>query len=219
MRLARACHAEWTKLRTLPATAWLPLVTVVATAGLGTAVRASCETDCDAARLGLTGVYLGQLAVVALAVLAAAGECRATTLTAIPARAVAFTAKALAVTAAVLPAALVAVAASTVAGPDLDGRTLRAGLGTVAYLVLIALLALGVAATLQRTAAALSTVLGLLYLAPIATQFVTDERWRTWIERAAPGNPRAGLAALAGWTAAALAAGALTFVRRDAAPR
>jgi len=234
VRLARALHAEWTKLRTVPATACLPPATVVATAALGTAVSTSCGGDCDAARLSLSGVYLGQLAVVALAVLAAAGEYRhglaATTLMAVPARLVAFTAKALAVTAAVLPAAALAVAASLAASraPLPPGPSLRAGGGTVVYLVLVALLALGVAATIRRTAPALSTVLGLLYMAPIAAQFVTDDRWRTLIERATPApaalaiqdttdpaHPWSGLAVLAAWTAAALTAGATAFIRRD----
>lgn len=218
---ARAFLAEWTKLRTVRATAWLPPAAVVATVALGAAASASCGHDCDPVRLGLSGVYLGQLAVVALAVLAATGECHATTLMAIPVRWVAFTAKALAVTAAILPAAVVAVAGSLASArllaPSfaLDGRALRMGGGAVGYLVLVALLALGVAATLRRTAAALSAVLALLYLAPVVTQFVTDERWRAWIERAAPGNGWA----LVCWTAAALAGGMLTFTRRDAAGR
>lgn len=57
-------------------------------------------------------------------------------------------------------------------------------------------------------------MLALLYLAPVATRFVvTDERWRHWVERATPAPD--GPAALAAWTAVALAAGAATVTLRD----
>jgi ABC-2 type transport system permease protein len=250
-----ALPAEWTKLRTARATAWLPVAAVVLTVGLGAAVSATaapgttaCAGGCDPARLSLSGVYLGQAAVVALAVLAVTGEYRsgliATTLTALPRRLTVFTAKAVAVTAAVLAVGGLGVAGSLAASRILlsgsgltvslaDGAVLRAAVGTVCYLVLVGLLSLGLATALRSSAAALTVVLGLLYLAPIAARLVADERWHARIERYSPMNaglavqatrdlgglpvgPWAGLAVLAGWAAAALALGAAAFLVRDA---
>ena len=91
----RAIRAEWTKLRTTPGPAWLLLVTAIVTVALGAAVTAAAtcpRTGCgiDAARLVLSGVYLGQAPIAVLAVLAVSGEYSTTlirtTLTAIPDR-------------------------------------------------------------------------------------------------------------------------------------
>jgi len=261
MRRAKELHAEWTKLRTTPSTAWLPLAAVVMTVGLSTAITAeaapgtiSCA-DCDPARLSLSGIYLGQMAIVVLAVLAATGEYSSgliiTTLTATPRRLVVFAAKAAAVTTVVLPAGLVSVTASLAVGrillpangftaangyPALSlthGPVLRAAVGTVLYLDLVALLSLGIAIMLRHTAAALTTVLGLLYLVPILAQMVTNDRWHTWIERYAPMSaglavqtttalgrpsihPWVGLGVLAAYAGTALILGAAVFNTRDA---
>jgi ABC-2 type transport system permease protein len=209
----------------------------------------------DTTALALGGVVLGQAAAVALAVGAVTGEHASgsivATLAAVPRRGRVLAAKAAVVSAVVLASGLLAVAGSLVAGrlllpgrgfdaahgyPPLsptDGPTLRAAAGTVAYLGVVALLGVGVGALLRDTAAAVTGVLGLLYLFPIVAGLVADARWQdrilAWGPMTAglavqatvaldrqPVAPWTGLAVAAAWAAAALAAGAVTFLRRDA---
>jgi ABC-2 type transport system permease protein len=231
-----ALRAEWTKLRTARGTAWLPLVIVLATAGLGAAVSAvaapgttSCADGCDPARLALSGVYLGQIPAVILGVLAATTEYHggliAVTLAATPRRPVVFAAKAVAVAAAALPAALLGVAGSVLAGQALltrngfawsltDGPALRIAAGAVLHLGLVALLGYGAGSAVRDTAAALGGVLALLYLTTFFARFVTAEPWHGYIERYAPMSGGPGV--LSVYTAAALAAGIGVLITRDA---
>jgi ABC-2 type transport system permease protein len=223
-----ALRAEWTKLRTTPGPAWLLLITAIVTAALGTAISAgaSCPpAGCDVARLALSGVYLGQVPVAVLGVLAVSGEYSTglirTTLTAVPHRPAILAAKALVLT---LPVAaggalgLLVPARQSLA----DGPVLRAAAGSVAYLVLIAILGLGGAAIVRDPAAAIGSVLGLLYLPPILIPAVADPHLQRLLERAAPMTARlaigpwAGLGVLAAWSAGALLAGTLLLRRRDA---
>ena len=113
-----ALHAEWTKLRTLAGTWWLLLAAAALTIAVSAAAAAAfhclpgaCtprQTGADPAKLGLTGVDLGQVVIALLAVLAIGGEYGTgmirLTLTAVPRRLIAFTAKALVTAAAALAA-------------------------------------------------------------------------------------------------------------------
>jgi len=196
--MSEALHAEWTKLRTLPATWWLLLGVVAATVIIGATVSASVSCTpaaachADVTKLSLTGTYLGQAAIAIVAVLAVSGEYAtgmiATTLAAMPRRTTVLAAKAGVVTAVTLAAGLPAVLGSVLAGrlilpghgyapangyPALslaNGTVLRAAAGTVLYLALIALLSLGVATAIRDSAVAIGAVLGLLYLFPILAQ-------------------------------------------------
>jgi ABC-2 type transport system permease protein len=195
-----ALHAEWTKARTTPGPAWLLLATA-ATAAIVVPGHA------------LAGIYLAQTPAAILAVLTVTGEFGtgliAATLTAVPNRITILTTKALA---AVLPVAATSAAALTVPA-TLAHVSLRAYAEAVLYLALIALLALGAAAAIRDSAAAIGTVLGLLYLPPILAFSVADPDWQQLIGRLAPMT--AGPMVLAGWAAGALLTGALLFGRRD----
>ena len=213
--MTRALRAEWTKLRTTRSTPWLAATAVVLTLALSTAVTAaaapdttSCAGGCDATRLSLSGVYLGQVPVVVLAALAVTGEYHtgliANTLTADPRRLRVLAAKVAVVVTVVLGTGLLAVAGSLAVGrvllpgngfnatqgyPPLspfDSATLRAATGTVLYLGLVALLSLGIGTAARSTTTAITTVLALLYLFPILAQFVPDQHWHARIERYAP---------------------------------
>ncbi|MFG2042932.1 ABC transporter permease [Dactylosporangium sp. NPDC048998] len=224
-----AIRAEWTKLRTAPGPAWLLLITAAVTVALGAAISAAadCARDgcgADATRLALSGVYLGQAPVAVLAVLAVSGEYSTTlirtTVTAIPNRAVVLAAKALVLAVTVAAAAsLTQLASVLVAGTLLprlslaDGPVLRATAGSVAYLVLIALLSLGTAAAVRDSGVAIGTVLGLLYLPPILAQMVTDPQWHRLFERIAPMT--AGKGVLVAWACGTLLIGALLLRFRD----
>jgi ABC-2 type transport system permease protein len=113
-----------------------------------------------------------------------------------------------------------------------DGSVLRAAFGSVLYLGLIALLALGVATAVRDTATAIGVVLALLYCFPIVSSVVTNQQWHRHLEQisptagltiqattdlsAQPLNPWAGLGVLAAWAAGALLLGGLVLRLRDA---
>jgi len=243
-----ALNAEWTKLRTLAGTAWLLVGTIALTIAVGaaTAGATTCPmTGCtqDTVKLSLTGIYLGQAVVAILAVLVISGEYTTgmirTTLTAMPRRTTVLAAKAVVLTGLVLVAAVVAVAGSLVAGRllqpglTLDSPALRAGLGAVLYLVLIALFGLGTATAVRDPAVGVGVVLGLLYLFPIMAAAIGDQHWKKHLEQVAPMtaglaitatknlhdlpiSPWKGLGVLVVWAAAAMLLGGLVLRTRDA---
>ncbi len=251
-------HAEWTKLRTLPSTGWLlagAIALTVAVSAMVTAAATAVAPGADPAKLSLTGVQAGQAVVAVLAVLAIGNEYSTgliqVTLTAMPRRHTMLAAKAALVSGLVLAAGTVAVLASGLAGRLIlpghgftpargyqlvslgNGPDLRAVCGSVLYLVLIALLALGVATAVRDCAAAIGGVLALLYLIPIAAAVVSDQHWQRHLEqvspmtaglyiqatvgvRALPLTPWQGLGVLALWAAGALAIGAVMLRLRGA---
>ena len=255
-----ALRAEWLKLRTVSSSAWLLAGVVALTVGIGAAVMAAgrcpAGTTCleDTAKLSLSGVQAGQAVVTVLAVVAVTGEYSTgmirTTLTAMPRRGMLLAAKALLIAVLVLAAAVVAVGASMLAGWLIlpghgftaargftglslaDGAVLRATTGSVLYLGLIALLSLSIGTLVRDSAVAIGTALGLLYLFPVVTAFVSNPVWQRRLERYSPMaglnvqattglkglaiGPWAGLGVLAVWAAVALVAGGLAVTLRDA---
>jgi ABC-2 type transport system permease protein len=165
-------------------------------------------TGADPAKLGLAGVYLGQVVIALLAVLAIGGEYGngmiRLTLTAVPRRLVAFTAKAVVVAAAALAAGVLAVGGSVLAGWLIlpgrglsaangyltlslgNGADLRAACGSVLYLTLIALLAFGVTAAVRDAAAGIGLALGVLLLFPIMSAVIPDHVLARHLEQLAP---------------------------------
>jgi len=210
--LREAVHAEWTKLRTVPSTAWLLLTLIALTVGAGALATAvvKCPASCgeDTTKLSLTGILLGQAAVAVLAVLVMAGEYSSgmirVTLTAVPRRFTALAAKAITMTGVVLAAGIVATVGSVLAGRlilpgngftaahallplSLDGPALRAAAGSVLYLALIALFSLGLATALRDSGATIAVVLAVLYIVPILTDLGTlDPVWEHRLQRYGP---------------------------------
>lgn len=255
---ADALHAEWTKLRTVVGTAWLLAAAVVLTIGLSVASAATVTCDgagCgeDPAKVGLLGVLAGQAVVAVLAVLAV-GEEYGTgmirlTFAAMPRRELVLAAKAVVVAAVTAVAGVLAVPASALAALALLPRhgftaahgyqhlataaTLRASVGSVLYLVLIALLSVGVASLLRDSAASVGTVLGLLYLFPVLAQVISDPDWHRRATQLAPmlagldvqstidlaGQPLSpwqGLGVLTAWAFGMLGLGGAMLRLRDA---
>jgi ABC-2 type transport system permease protein len=110
---------------------------------------------------------------------------------------------------------------------------IRAGVGSVLYLALIALLSLGAATALREAATAIGVVLGLLYLFPIIAAVAGSTDLARHIEQLGPMtaglaiqattglnslpiSPWAGLAVLAAWAGGALALGGLLLRQLDA---
>ncbi|HET7016122.1 MAG TPA: ABC transporter permease [Streptosporangiaceae bacterium] len=257
--LTEAMHAEWTKLRTVRSTAWLLATMTVLTVGISAIAVGvvKCPASCaaDTTKTSLTGVMLGQAIVAVLAVLVMSGEYSTgmirATITATPRRLVLLSAKAIILTAVVLTVAAVCVLGSLLAGRFLlprngftraadfvpllayHGPTLRAAVGSVLYLGLIALFSLGVATAVRDSGIAITVMLGLIYIVPIFGGLVLSAHWRRIFGQYAPTNaglaiqvtkdfaaqpigPWAGLGVLAGWTAAALLVGSLLLKLRDA---
>jgi ABC-2 type transport system permease protein len=113
------------------------------------------------------------------------------------------------------------------------GPTLRAATGSVLYMVLIALLGLGVTTAVRNSASGTGIVLGLVYLFPILIKAINDPRWQRHLEQIAPMpaglaiqatvnlqhlpiSPWAGLGVLTAWAAGALLIGGALLHRRDA---
>jgi ABC-2 type transport system permease protein len=257
---ASALHAEWVKLRTLAGTWWLLLGIAVLTAAPGAAVAAAVAgqgAGCggqDPARIALSGVDLSQVVAAILAVLAVGGEYGTglirLTLTAVPRRTAVLAAKAAVVTALVSVAGAAGVLAAMLTGRLVlpgrgftaahgcaplslaSGTDLRAAAGSVIYLALVALLALGVTAAVRDSAAATGLVLGLLYLFPVIAGAL-GPHWALLLRRAGmmtaglgiqssvgldglPLSPWAGLGVAALWAAAALLTGGALLCHRDA---
>jgi ABC-2 type transport system permease protein len=266
----QALRAEWTKLRSVPASGWAAVATVGLTVLLSAFVCGSVSTrggdpahpgDEDVVMLSLSGVYLSQIAVVALAVTAvtaeyASGMIRVSFL-ANPRRRLVLAAKAAVVGAAVLAAGLVASLLSFSAGQPIlagngftatngyppaslaDPPALRAVAGSAVYLALLALLSVGAGAIMRHAAAAITTVLGLLFVPLVALSFLPERLWEP-VQRfapmtaglavqstagsleliagrsARPVGPWAGLGILAAWAAAALLLAFALVERRDA---
>jgi ABC-2 type transport system permease protein len=252
--VGRALRMEWTKLRTVRTSVWSLVGLAGLTVGLGTITMLSFGSRCfdtcdqDTPRISLAGVYLGQAAVVVLAVLTISAEYDTmmirTTLAAQPRRLLVLLTKAANLTAAVLVVGLLTVLGSLVVGRAIvakeyprislaDEPTLRAYLGTVLYLALIALFSLGVATAVRHTAGGISVILSLLYVAPIVAQLVTDPKWQMRLEKYGPMSaglriqvtrhldqlplaPWASLGVLAAYAGAAMIIGGIALKLRDA---
>jgi ABC-2 type transport system permease protein len=222
--LREAVHAEWTKLRTVPSTRWLLLTAIALTVGVSTLETAvtKCPASCgaDTTKLSLTGILLGQAAVVLTSVILAAGI-------------IAVLGSILAGHF-ILPGNGFTGAHGSLPLSLAGGPTMRAAGGSVLYLALIALLSLGLATALRDSGATIAVVLGLLYIVPILTDLGTldpvwEHRLQQWGPMTAglaiqttrnlktlPIGPWPGLGVLAAWAAAALLAGGLLLRIRDA---
>jgi ABC-2 type transport system permease protein len=225
--------------------------------------RPGCQGDprgClphDTTALMLSGVHFSQIAALALAAAMICSEFHPrmihTTLAMNPRRTTVFTAKAVVLATAVLATAALGVASAVLLGrPSLTGRGLsaelgypqpalsagalqRAAAGTVLYLVLVALLSLGVSAIVRHSGAAIGTVLTALYGPYLATLLIpmpphtlhlvqdispmtAGLAVQTTLARAgtAPLPPWTGLAVLTAYTAGTLLIGGALFTARDA---
>jgi ABC-2 type transport system permease protein len=255
--VTEAIRAEWTKLRTLTSTAWLLVGTVALTVGVSAAFAAAIHQSSrggDPTKLALSGIYLGQAVVAVLGVLAISEEYGTgmirVTLTAMPHRLVLLAAKAANMAGLTLVIGVLAVAGCLLAGRFMlpaaglgpahgyalvsvtHSPTLRAAVGSVLYLVLIGLLALGVATAIRDTAVSIGAVLALVYLPPLLAQVVSDPLRRhlqqvapmtaglaiqaTTDLRSLPIAPWAGLGVLAAWAAVSLLVGGMLLRLRDA---
>jgi ABC-type transport system involved in multi-copper enzyme maturation permease subunit len=252
-QLNRVMRAEWTKLRSVRSTMWTLAMTLVVCIGLAPLLSLAVIhqphkelSDFDPAGFSLIGLFLGQLIVGALGVLVVSAEYSTGTirasLTATPQRLVMLLAKILtfsvviAVVSFVVTFAAFFVTQAVLNTHDLgvslgEGSTLRKVCGGALYLVVVGLLGLGIGTILRHSAAAISTVLALLFVLPILAGAL-PQSWQEHVVKYLPGQagqaifqrvpdsvtlaPWTGLALFAGYALLALVIGAVLLRRRDA---
>jgi ABC-2 type transport system permease protein len=210
--------------------------------------------DDDIVLFSLAGVYLGQIAVVVLATGAFTSELGTglirSTFTAMPGRGTVVAAKTAVVTAVVLVLGTAACVASFHVGqwllrgngytPDggyptatlTDGATARAVFGSALYLGVVGVLSLGIAAIVRHTAAAISVVLGVLFVPQVMIGLLPDDvadviqnvtpmstglslQQTTGRDYIASIGPWAGLGVATAWAGASLLLGTWLVRRRD----
>ena len=203
--MSATLRAEWIKLRTVRSTAWA-LLTLAGVSILFTTIATSeSETsggspglpgDNDIVLDSLAGIWFGQIAVAALAVLAITSEYTTrmirTTLAASPRRRTVLAAKAAVSGTVALVAGLVTSVACFLVGQSIlrgngfvyengypsaslgDFDTFRAVAGSGVYLGLLAVFSLGVGAIVRHTAGAITAVLALILGPVIAIGFLPE---------------------------------------------
>lgn len=248
-----AVAAEWTKLWSVRTTWWTLLaatLTMAATAGQLAIYAVNANTDDDptvnpgivdvgevvAGALDLTQYVVLALGLFAITSEFATGTIR-TTLRCTPSRGRVLAAKAVVVGVVTFLAGLLLGAVGAAVARPVLGEWGRAPLGgtvgdvvaSAAYLALVAVLALGLAAALRGAVLTLTVLLALLMIVPLSLQ----EPGITVLTRIADAFPgvagthflagdtepypaAVGLLVLAGWAGAALALGRWALRRRDA---
>jgi ABC-type transport system involved in multi-copper enzyme maturation permease subunit len=196
----RVLRSEWTKLRSLPSTAWSLLAAVVLIVGFGALYclvrvtrppRGPAAAAFDPAAVSLSGVQLAQLAIGVLGVLLITGEYATgsirTSFAAVPERLPVLWGKAIAFALTTLVLSVPAVFAAFLVGQSIlsaehldttlsDPGAARAVLGSAVYLAAVGLLGLGLGAALRNTAGAISALFGLLFGLQIVVGFLPS----TW---------------------------------------
>ena len=250
-------RAEWIKFRSVRSS-WMTLaVTVLLVVGLGalfTAARAAHWPPrdpgelftFDPTRISLAGVFLAQLAFGVLGVLVVTGEYASGTIratfTAVPRRLPVYVAKPLVFAVLSLLALVPATFAAFIVGQQLlsskhinttlgaPGVT-RAVIGAALYLVVIGLFGLALGWLMRHTAGAISTLFGVLLIAPILVH-VLPSPWSDNVDKWLPSTagqaifgvrpeastfgPWTGFGLLCAYVAVLLALGAVMVSRRDA---
>ena len=249
-----ALRAEWIKFWTVRSTTWSTVMLFVLGAGLTVLVcatsaewLASSEADESPASFVTWGMMFAQITAIVLGTLAVTSEygtgmIRAT-LAATPSRGTVLAAKALVLSGTLFVAGTLTAFAGYFAGNWFlenegigialsDDGVLRAMFGSGLYLAGLGLLAAAVGLLLRHTAAALSVVLGLVFVVGTMV-FLLPGAWGEWIGKLMPGNagsgitapvsfnptlldPWVGFAVFSGEVAAVLLVAYLAFRRRDA---
>jgi len=249
----RVVRSEWIKLRTLRSTLWVAAITIVVMAAFAGLFAWAVTSFPDGAPTGsgvlVVGYPIAQLTIAVLGALVVTGECATgsfrSTLAAEPRRMRVVVSKALVVLAAAFAVSVLALALSaavalpvlSAGGLDVDfgGDDIRALVGAVLYLTVSAWFAFGIGLLVRNTAAAITTVVGLLFILPIIVQIIaatTGAQWLWDLYQYLPApagsavisgdvtgtgalEPWTGFAVFCGYTAVLLAAGSLAFSRRD----
>jgi hypothetical protein len=209
----RVLRSELTKLRSLRSTVWSLLAALVLIVGLSVLVPAvrvahwppSDPNDLrnfDPVGISLGGTFLAQMAVGVLGVLLITGEYATgmirATIAAVPKRLPVLWAKLGVFGAVALALVTPAVVAAFFIGQSILSSkhisttfgapgVARAVIGSALYVVAVGLLGLGLGALLRNTAAAISTLFGVLFVLPLIVRLLPSD-WQSHISRYLPLN-------------------------------
>lgn len=221
VRFTGVLASEWTKLRSLRSTVWSLIAAVGVLVGFGLLfswgvvsrwdrIGARERLTFDPTRISLGGVFLAQLAIGVLGVLIIGGEFSTgmirSSLAAVPKRLPVLWGKALVFGAIALVLMTAAsVAAFEVAQAVLSAKgiqttlgadgVLRAVIGAGLFLTWVALFGLALGTILRNSAAAISTLVGVLLVVPILMDFLPSD-WRDHVDRWLPNSAGASLMAV-----------------------
>lgn len=249
---------EWIKLRSVRSTVWTLLVTAVVGIGLGAIVTSAeaarfdtrslaARMTFDPTRSSLSGFLFAQLAIGVLGILIVSAEYSTGTIRAtfwaVPRRLSVLVAKVLLfgtitfVVGEVVAFAAFAIGQGVLSGHTptaslSDGSVLRAVISAGLYLVVLGLLALGLATIIRHTAPSISAFVGLLFLLPIiaavlpsslsgdVSRFLPQQIGTVMMTAhyhgSDPFGPWTGFALLCGYAAVTLTVAGILLVRRDA---
>ena len=212
---AQTLRAEWVKFWTVRSTLWSIVALFVLGAGLTVLVcatsadwLASGEADEPPAAFVTWGMMFAQITAIVLGGLAVTSEygtgmIRAT-LAATPRRGAVLAAKAIVLSGTLFVAGTVTAVAGYLGGNWFleaagvgvglgDDGVLRALLGSGLYLAGLGLFAAAVGVLVRHTAAALSTVLALVFVVGTMA-FLLPGTWGEWVAKLLPGNAGSGVA-------------------------
>jgi ABC-2 type transport system permease protein len=250
--------SEWTKLTTVRSTVWTLLVTAVVGIGLGAVVTSAqasrwatrslaARVTFDPTRSSLSGLLFAQLAIGVLGILVVSAEYSTGTIratfSAVPRRPLVLVAKvAVFGVVTLIVGEIVSFVAFFIGQGILSGKApsavlsdpgvLRAVVSGGLYLLVLGLLALGLASIIRVTPAAISTFVGVLFILPIIAD-VLPSSFTSDIGRFLPANigtvmmsahyhgtdpfgPWFSFGLLCAYAAVALLVGGVLLVRRDA---
>jgi ABC-2 type transport system permease protein len=199
-RFDHVVRAEWTKFWSVRSTMWTFLSLIIVTIGISAllclAVAANWDdikpadrAQIDPVSQSLSGVFLGQMAIIVLGALVISAEYSTggirTTLTAVPQRLRLLFAKALVLAAMAFLAGVLTmfpsfwlgqrVLATADAGIEVslgDPNVLRAVLGGALYVAACGLLGFALGALLRHTAGAITVAIGIVFILPIVANFL-----------------------------------------------
>ena len=253
----RVMRSEWTKLRSLRSTLWSLLAAVAFVIGLAVLVPSVTVAHWpprdprellffDPTSRSLAGIFLAQLAIGALGVLLMSGEYATgmirTTFAAVPTRLPVLWAKLVVFAGVTFALMLPTVLGSFLVGQKiLSSRNIQASLwqpgvaraviGAALYITVVGALGMGLGALLRNTAAAVSTLFGVLFVLPIIIHLLPSSVVEA-IDKYLPSSagqavsqvvpsplslsPWVGFALFCGYAAAVLATAAVVLRRRDA---
>ncbi|MEU3933285.1 ABC transporter permease [Streptomyces sp. NPDC029044] len=241
MELTPVLRSEWLKIRTLRSLPGALLALFAATVAFSALAGASDTSDpgFDPLFASLSGVIPGQIAAISFGAMAVSSEFHPgalrLSLAAVPRRGRWFAAKAAVIAVPAFLVGLVTALAALLAGRAglgaaagglSAGEQVRAVTGCGVYLMLMALLAAGIAALLRSGVATLSLLVPFILVVSFVigdatgtvADFLPDKAGQLVLRETYDGTlgPWSGLAVTALWTAAALLAGAWRLRRRDA---
>jgi ABC-2 type transport system permease protein len=258
-RFDHVLRAEWTKFWSVRSTMWTFVCLVIVTIGISALfclavavafrngdMNASDRAQFDPVAQSLSGVFLGQMAIIVLGTLTISSEYSTggirTTLTAVPQRLRLLGAKALVLAVIAFAAGLITMFPSFWLGQVVlatsdknievslgDPGVLRAVVGGALYVAACGLLGFALGALLRHTAGAITAAIGIVFVLPIVSNFLPG----TWGDNVgkvlnAGGaimnarrlenqlDPWTGYAVFSLWWIVLLTAAALLLRRRDA---